>query len=87
MDHEICRELRVAVGAVAAKPMRIEAELLARDKPLTAELINAIADQAAKSIDAIDDLRGPADYKRRLVTVLVRRAITAVAKAQMERPI
>ncbi len=79
MDDEICRELHLAVGAVAAKPSRIEAEELARDKPLTTQLIAAIADQAGSSIDAIDDVRGPADYKRRLVAVLVRRAITAVA--------
>jgi hypothetical protein len=32
-------------------------------------------------------VRGPADYKRKLVTVLVRRAITAVARESMERRI
>jgi aerobic carbon-monoxide dehydrogenase medium subunit len=87
MEDEICRELRVAVGAVAAKPCRIEAEEFARDMPLTTQLIATIADHAGSSIDAIDDVRGPADYKRKLVTVLVRRAIMAVANEPMERRI
>jgi carbon-monoxide dehydrogenase medium subunit len=86
MENENCRELRIAVGAVSVKPIRIDrAEELARDKPLTNQLIAAIAEQAGKNIDAIDDVRGPADYKRKLVTVLVRRAITAIVDERLER--
>ena len=34
-----------------------------------------ISRKAAAAVDPIDDLRGPADYKRHLVNVLVRRAL------------
>ncbi len=77
----VCRELRLAVGAASERPVRIAAEQFA-NKPLTSDSIAAISADAARSIDPIDDLRGPADYKRHLVGVLVRRALAAVANGQ-----
>ena len=86
MDNGVCRELRLAVGAVSPRPIRITAgEDAARDMILTDRLIESIAAEAARSIDPIDDVRGPADYKRHLVGVLVRRAIAALANRNIER--
>jgi len=79
-----CHQLRLAVGAVSAKPIRIAAEQLATGKALTAELIATIAAEAARTIDPIDDVRGPADYKRHLVGVLTRRALHTLANGQTE---
>lgn len=84
LDGGLCRELRVAVGAVSPKPVRVAAEQMATGKPLGAELIGQIAAEAARTVDAIDDLRGPADYKRHLVGVLVRRALQALADGKTE---
>lgn len=84
MESGICRELRVAVGAVSSKPVRIAAEKLATGKALSAELVAAIAADAARAIDPIDDVRGSADYKRHLVGVLVRRALQALADGKTE---
>jgi len=84
IDDGICRELRLAVGAVSAKPVRIAAEQLANGELLTAELIANIASEAASSIDPIDDVRGPADYKRHLVGVLTRRALENIANGKTE---
>jgi CO/xanthine dehydrogenase FAD-binding subunit len=39
-------------------------------------MIGDISRRAAAAVDPIDDLRGPADYKRQIVQVLVRRALT-----------
>lgn len=80
----VCHELRLAVGAVSAKPLRIAAEELATGKALTAELIATIAAAAARTIDPIDDVRGPADYKRHLVGVLTRRALQDLANGRTE---
>jgi len=85
MDNGHCAELRVAVGAVSSRPVRIAAESLAHNQPLTSELISTIAAEAGRSIDPIDDVRGPADYKRHLVGVLVRRAISALAAGKTEK--
>jgi carbon-monoxide dehydrogenase medium subunit len=78
VENGICRELRLAVGAVSPKPVRMHAaEAMARGRELTRELIDRVAAEAVSPIDPIDDVRGPADYKRHLVRVLTRRAIAA----------
>jgi carbon-monoxide dehydrogenase medium subunit len=80
----ICRELRLAVGAVSSKPVRIGAESFANGKALTPDLIVTIAAEAARNIKPIDDVRGPVDYKRHLVGVLIRRALQALANGKSE---
>ena len=84
IDNGLCKELRLAVGAVSAKPVRIEAETLANGKALTSDLIATIAAEAARNIDPIDDVRGPADYKRHLVGVLTRRALHTLVNGKAE---
>jgi len=85
MENGACRELRLAVGAVSQRPVRITAgEDMARDKDLNKDLIEAIAAEAARAVDPIEDVRGPVDYKRHLVQVLTRRAITALANGHSE---
>ena len=80
LEKGVCAELRLVVGAVSPKPVRLaEAESMARGKKLTPELIERIAADASSRVEPIDDLRGTADYKRHLVNVLVRRALGAVA--------
>jgi aerobic carbon-monoxide dehydrogenase medium subunit len=83
LEDGICRDLRLAVGAVSARPVRITAgEELARGQSVDAELIGRIAAEAARAVDPIEDVRGPAEYKRHLVGVLVRRALTTVTETR-----
>jgi len=80
MEKGVCAELRLVVGAVSPKPLRLEnAESMARGEKFTSQLIERIAADASSRVDPIDDLRGTADYKRHLVNVLVRRALTSAA--------
>jgi carbon-monoxide dehydrogenase medium subunit len=69
----------VVVGAVSPVPVVLTDQGLASGQKLTADTIAEIARNAAAAVDPIDDLRGPADYKRQLVQVLVRRALTECA--------
>jgi carbon-monoxide dehydrogenase medium subunit len=86
MENRICRELRLAVGAVSPRPGRVAVgENLARGRNLTAPLIEDISAEAARAVDPIDDVRAPAAYKRQLVPVLVRRAIAALINGDSER--
>jgi aerobic carbon-monoxide dehydrogenase medium subunit len=81
MEKDVCAELRLVVGAVSPKPVRLEkAESMARGEKLTSQLIERIASDASSSVEPIDDLRGTVDYKRHLVHVLVRRALSAAAQ-------
>lgn len=75
-SSQSCEEVRVVVGAVSPKPVVINTESLVRGKTLTSDLIEEIARNAGEAVDPIEDLRGPADYKRQVVRVIVRRALT-----------
>ncbi len=79
----VCRELRVAVGAVAATPQEVDAaEKVAVGHPLTAELIRDVAERYAAAIDPISDLRGSAWYRTQMIKVFVRDAILQAVDGQ-----
>ncbi|MGH2995527.1 MAG: FAD binding domain-containing protein [Gaiellaceae bacterium] len=61
-------ELRVVVGAVAGRPQWFP-ELCAGDDPAE------IGSRYAEAIEPISDVRGSADYRRRVIAVEVRRAL------------
>jgi carbon-monoxide dehydrogenase medium subunit len=84
-DGDVCRELRVAVGAAAATPQEFPAvEAIAAGQRLTPALIQEIAEGYASAIDPIADLRGSAWYRTQLTRVLVRDAITEALAGQPE---
>lgn len=69
-------DLRVAIGAAAEVPQRFsDIELLASGAHLDDDLLRSIGDQYSERIDAIDDLRGTAWYRKQLVKVWVVRAL------------
>ncbi len=79
MDGEICRELRLATGAVAPTPLRLEAaEAELRGQRPTPERIERAAQAAMEAVSPITDLRATAEYRRRLVGVFTRRALEAL---------
>jgi carbon-monoxide dehydrogenase medium subunit len=75
-SNGICEEARVVVGAVSPAPVIVTDQALVKGKKLSPELISEIARKAGEAVDPVEDLRGPVDYKRQLVKVLVRRALT-----------
>jgi carbon-monoxide dehydrogenase medium subunit len=80
MIGDVCADLRLVVGAVSPRPVRIDqAEEIACGEKLTNALLAKISAEASRAVDPIDDLRGTADYKRHLVGVLVRRALAPAA--------
>ena len=71
-----CRDLRVAVGAAVETPQRVtEAEALAHASVLTDELVAAIAEEYARTLDPLSDVRGSAWYRREMIGVFVKRAL------------
>ena len=75
-----CRQARIALGAVAPRPIRARAaEDLLRGRKLDPATIAKAARLASESASPIDDIRGSAAYRQRVIGVLVRRLLSAVA--------
>ena len=74
-DH--CVDVRVALTAVAPTCVRaVETEEMLRGKTIDPGLLERAAAAAEASATPIDDVRASADYRRAMVPVLVRRALT-----------
>lgn len=72
----ICKKARIALGAVAPTVIRAEkAEEILKGKKLEQKTIREAAEAAAEEAKPISDLRSTAEYRREMVSVLVRRAI------------
>jgi carbon-monoxide dehydrogenase medium subunit len=72
------RELRIGLGGVASIPFRAtKAEEAVNGKVLNDEAIQAAAEIAASEAEPMSDPHASADYRRKMVKVLVRRAIAA----------
>jgi carbon-monoxide dehydrogenase medium subunit len=69
------RNVGISLGGVATVPVRASgAEALLEGEPATEESWDAAAHEVAVGIDPPSDLNGDADYRRRLVVNLARRA-------------
>jgi CO/xanthine dehydrogenase FAD-binding subunit len=76
----VCHTARIALGAVAPRPMRVpsaEAALIGR--PLAPSVIANAARMAAAAAMPIDDVRSSARYRRHTVEVIVRRLLERAA--------
>jgi carbon-monoxide dehydrogenase medium subunit len=76
-------DLRVAVGAVAGRPLRLpDVEATALGKEPSEELFRSLGEQYAAAVEPVSDPRGSADYRRRMVAVFVRRALVEAHTGQ-----
>jgi carbon-monoxide dehydrogenase medium subunit len=75
-DGDICREIRIVLGAVAPTPIRARrAEAMLRGQKLDERAIEAAAETAMSESRPISNVRGSADYRRAMVRVLTKRAV------------
>ena len=84
LDGDECREIRIALGAVAPTPGRAPAaEAVLRGKRIDAALLDEVARVAASEAAPIDDIRAFADTRREAVRIMVRRGLAAtIARAR-----
>lgn len=79
-----CTAARIALGAVAAVPLRLpEAEALLVGSALDDATLGRAGALLREAADPVDDTRGSAEFRRRLIPRLVRRAVLA-ARAKTE---
>jgi carbon-monoxide dehydrogenase medium subunit len=86
MDRETVQEVKIALGAVAPTPIRAKkAEGILRGMKLNDKLLEESSQAASYESTPIDDIRSSADFRRKLVAVLTKRAVVqAVQQAQSE---
>ena len=89
LGGDVCREVRIALGAVAPTPFRArKAEQALTGKRLSGdstegELLEEVAQIAAGESLPIDDLREYASYRRRIVGMMVKQALgLAIARSR-----
>jgi carbon-monoxide dehydrogenase medium subunit len=89
LDGDECRDVRIALGAVAPTPFRArkaEEALMGRrlaGDSRESELLEEMARVAAGESRPIDDIRGYASYRRKVVAMLVRHGLEhAIAHAR-----
>ena len=84
INNGILTEVRIALGSVAPTPIRArKAETLIQGQRLDDELLNEAGLVAAQEASPIDDIRGSAEYRRKMIAVLVENAIRqSVQQAQ-----
>ncbi len=86
MEAETCVRVRVAAGAVAPTPLRLrQTEAALEGGALTDARIARGAAIAAEEIRPISDIRASADYRRAVVEVFVKRALTTLRSAPAGR--
>ena len=82
-----CVEARVVMGAAGPVPVVAEAASLLRNELPTDALFAEVARRASDEADPLEDVRGPIWYKRRIVRVLVEKALKcALQRAEATRP-
>jgi aerobic carbon-monoxide dehydrogenase medium subunit len=87
MEGDVCKDAAIVLGCVGLTPLKAkEAESALRGKQVTDTAISAAAESARTAADPQSDMRGSAEYKRRLVGALVKRAIDiAVRRSRGEQ--
>jgi len=81
VDGDVCRQARIALGAVAPTPIRAkEAEGLLEGQRLDAKSIQRAAQAAYEVAKPISDVRASEEYRHDMVRVLTARAIRSAGQ-------
>ena len=75
-DNNVCKKIRIALGAVAPTPMRAKkAEAKITDRIISRSLITQTAETAMNEIAPITDIRASAGYRKKMVGALVEKIL------------
>ena len=87
MNGQACTDACIALGAVAPVPLRAKkAEALLVGKAVDEALARKCGELAAAGAKPIDDIRAPAEYRRLMCEVLVRRILCQTLALEGEVP-
>lgn len=76
-----CKKVRIALGAVAPKPIRAyQTEKMLVDEEVTKKLIDSCCQEIEKEVHPITDIRASAEYRKSIASVLLKRLIQQLTK-------
>lgn len=76
LADDLCADIRIALGSVAPTAFRAKgAEGLLKGKKITADLAEQAAHAAMEESRPIDDIRGYAEHRKRIIVMLTNQAI------------
>jgi aerobic carbon-monoxide dehydrogenase medium subunit len=87
LEGEVCQDAAITLGCVGLTPIRVkDGEAALRGQRVTEQLIATVMEASHAAADPQPDMRGSADYKRSVVSTLVKRAIEiALRRARGEK--
>ena len=75
-DNNVCKKIRIALGAVAPIPMRAKkAEAKITGRKISRSLITQTAETAMNEIAPITDIRASAGYRKKMVGTLIEKIL------------
>jgi carbon-monoxide dehydrogenase medium subunit len=78
-DAGFFADARIGVGGAAPSPFRAtSAEALLKGEKISDALLDAVAAEVSSLCDPLADSHGPAEYKRKMAGVFVKRALRAL---------
>jgi carbon-monoxide dehydrogenase medium subunit len=77
-----CKELRLALGGVAATPLLIDGLEFAKNQALDQAVVDKVLDVVDQQISPSTDLRGTEWYKRRMARLFVKKAVEQLNVSQ-----
>ena len=81
-----CDEARLVYVSVGDRPENaVEATAVLQGQELTAEAVEAAAETAAAYVDPVKDIHASVAYRRHLVQILTRRALTKATERALEQ--
>jgi CO/xanthine dehydrogenase FAD-binding subunit len=86
LNGSTCEDVRIFIAACGPTPIRAaKAEEMIRGKEWTEDVLDKAGVQASEETTPITDLRASADYRSKIVAVLVRRALRGAHDTAMKR--
>ena len=84
-SRKICRDVRIALGAVSPTPIRArKAEPLMLNQGITPSLAERVGEEASNECKPISDVRSSAAYRKEMVRVNTKRALLNAAAGYVE---
>jgi carbon-monoxide dehydrogenase medium subunit len=82
----VCADARVGVGGAGPSPFRAtRAEAVLKGEKISDALMDAVAAEVSAMCDPLEDSHGPAEYKRKMAGVFVKRAIRELHAGAQKR--